>query len=44
MYLYILNQQQVVVPNLESLARYIVSHRQVSHFHEEICEMILHAS
>jgi 7-cyano-7-deazaguanine reductase len=29
-----------VVPNLESLARYIVSHRQVSHFHEEIVEMI----
>ena len=24
----------------ESLAKYIVSHRQVSHFHEEICEMI----
>lgn len=29
-----------VVPDLESLAKYIVSHRQVSHFHEEICEMI----
>lgn len=29
-----------IVPNLESLARYIVSHRQVSHFHEEICEMV----
>jgi|694.fasta_scaffold22582_18 7-cyano-7-deazaguanine reductase len=29
-----------VVPNLQSLAKYIVSHRQVSHFHEEICEMI----
>jgi 7-cyano-7-deazaguanine reductase len=28
------------IPNLESVARYIVSHRQVSHFHEEICEMI----
>ena len=27
-------------PNLESLAKYIVSHRQVSHFHEEICEMV----
>jgi 7-cyano-7-deazaguanine reductase len=27
-------------PDLESIARYIVSHRQVSHFHEEICEMI----
>jgi len=24
----------------ESLAKYIVSHRQVSHFHEEICEMV----
>ncbi len=23
-----------------SLAQYIVSHRQVSHFHEEICEMV----
>lgn len=29
-----------VSPKLESLAKYIVSHRQVSHFHEEICEMI----
>lgn len=29
-----------VIPNLESLAKYIVSHRQVAHFHEEICEMI----
>ena len=29
-----------IVPDLESLARYIVSHRQVSHFHEEICEMV----
>lgn len=27
------------VPTLESLAKYIVSHRQVSHFHEEIVEM-----
>jgi len=25
---------------LTSLAKYIVSHRQVSHFHEEICEMV----
>ena len=24
----------------QSLAKYIVSHRQVSHFHEEICEMV----
>lgn len=28
------------LPDLESLAKYIVSHRQVSHFHEEICEMV----
>jgi len=28
------------VPSAESLAKYIVSHRTVSHFHEEICEMI----
>ena len=28
------------VPSVESLAKYIVSHRTVSHFHEEICEMI----
>ena len=28
------------VPSLESLAKYIVSHRTVSHFHEEIAEMI----
>jgi len=27
-------------PSPESLAKYIVSHRTVSHFHEEICEMI----
>lgn len=27
------------LPSLESLAKYIVSHRQVSHFHEEIVEM-----
>lgn len=27
------------LPTLESLAKYIVSHRQVSHFHEEIVEM-----
>jgi 7-cyano-7-deazaguanine reductase len=26
--------------NYESIARYIVSHRQVSHFHEEIVEMV----
>lgn len=28
------------VPSPESLAKYIVSHRTVSHFHEEICEMV----
>ena len=28
------------IPSPESLAKYIVSHRTVSHFHEEICEMI----
>ena len=28
------------VPTADSLARYIVSHRTVSHFHEEICEMV----
>lgn len=28
------------LPKLESIAKYIVSHRQVSHFHEEICEMV----
>ena len=28
------------LPSAESLAKYIVSHRTVSHFHEEICEMV----
>jgi 7-cyano-7-deazaguanine reductase len=28
------------IPDVASLAKYIVSHRQVSHFHEEICEMV----
>lgn len=28
------------VPSPTSIAKYIVSHRQVSHFHEEICEMM----
>ncbi len=27
-------------PDYESIARYVVSHRQVSHFHEEIVEMV----
>ena len=30
--------KHVVTP--ESFAKYIVSHRKVSHFHEEICEMV----
>ena len=28
------------LPTPESIAKYIVSHRTVSHFHEEICEMV----
>lgn len=28
------------IPDVASLAKYIVSHRTVSHFHEEICEMV----
>src|SRR6056300_1176771 len=28
------------IPDAASLAKYIVSHRTVSHFHEEICEMV----
>jgi len=28
------------LPTASSLAKYIVSHRTVSHFHEEICEMV----
>ena len=28
------------IPSSGSIAKYIVSHRTVSHFHEEICEMI----
>lgn len=36
MYLHIEGQD---LPTLESLAKYVVSHRQVSHFHEEIAEM-----
>ena len=28
------------IPDANSLAKYIVSHRTVSHFHEEICEMV----
>ena len=37
MFIYIKGES---VPSLESLAKYIVSHRTVSHFHEEICEMV----
>lgn len=29
-----------LVPTYESLAKYVVSHRQVNHFHEEIVEMV----
>lgn len=36
MYIYIEGDN---LPTLESLAKYVVSHRQVSHFHEEIAEM-----
>ena len=36
-FIYINGEQ---IPSAESLAKYIVSHRTVSHFHEEICEMI----
>lgn len=32
--------QGETVPSAESLAKYIVSHRTVNHFHEEVCEMI----
>ena len=28
------------IPAADALAKYIVSHRTVSHFHEEICEMV----
>ncbi len=28
------------LPSADSVAKYIVSHRTVSHFHEEICEMV----
>tara|TARA_R110002073_G_C9411675_1_gene575336 strand:+ start:121 stop:1032 length:912 start_codon:yes stop_codon:yes gene_type:complete len=28
------------VPAVDALAKYVVSHRTVSHFHEEICEMV----
>jgi len=28
------------LPSADSIAKYIVSHRTVSHFHEEICEMV----
>ena len=35
-----INMKGENLPTLESLAKYIVSHRTVSHFHEEICEMV----
>lgn len=31
--------KSTLVPDPASLAKYIVSHRKVNHFHEEICEM-----
>ena len=35
-----IHMEGINTPDYESIARYIVSHRQVSHFHEEIVEMI----
>ena len=35
-----IHMEGVSTPDYESIARYIVSHRQVSHFHEEIVEMV----
>ena len=35
-----IHMEGVNTPDYESIARYIVSHRQVSHFHEEIVEMV----
>ena len=35
-----IRMQGTNIPSPESLAKYIVSHRTVSHFHEEICEMV----
>lgn len=37
LYLYI---RATDLPTIESIARYVVSHRTVSHFHEEIVEMV----
>jgi len=35
----LIDMETTNIPDYGSLAKYIVSHRQVSHFHEEICEM-----
>ena len=35
-----INMKGKSMPSAESIAKYIVSHRTVSHFHEEICEMV----
>ena len=35
-----INMKGKNMPSAESIAKYIVSHRTVSHFHEEICEMV----
>jgi 7-cyano-7-deazaguanine reductase len=35
----VIKMQGPEVPSYESLAKYVVSHRQVNHFHEEIVEM-----
>ena len=35
-----IHMEGVNTPDYASIARYIVSHRQVSHFHEEIVEMV----
>jgi 7-cyano-7-deazaguanine reductase len=35
-----IHMEGMSVPDYASIAKYIVSHRQVSHFHEEVCEMI----
>ena len=33
-------RSKVRISLVKSVAKYIVSHRTVSHFHEEICEMV----
>ena len=36
----VINLKGNKLPTLQSLAKYVVSHRQVNHFHEEIVEMV----